>query len=51
MLELADRGIAAAVRANPVLGKGVNIWRGQLVHPAVAAFVGEAPALLETVAA
>ena len=50
VLELADRGVAAAVRANPVLGKGVNIWRGQLVHPAVAAFVGEAPALLETVA-
>ena len=49
VLELADRGIGAAVKTNPVLGKGVNVWRGALVHPAVAAFVGEPPAPLETV--
>ena len=50
VLELADRGIAKAVTANPVLGKGVNIWRGSLVHPAVADFVGEAAAPLDSVA-
>src|SRR5512144_969200 len=43
VLELASRGIAAAIRANGPLAKGVNLWRGALVHPAVAAFVGEAP--------
>ncbi len=35
-LEVADRGIAAAVRTNPALAKGVNVARGHVVHPAVA---------------
>ena len=47
VLELADRGVAGATRANPTLAKGVNVCRGKLVHPAVAAFVGEAPTPLE----
>jgi alanine dehydrogenase len=47
VLELADRGLAAAVRANPALAKGVNVCRGTIVHPAVAAFVGEAPTPIE----
>jgi alanine dehydrogenase len=50
VLALAERGVSGAVSANPVLGKGVNIWRGSLVHPAVAEFVGEAPTALESVA-
>jgi alanine dehydrogenase len=48
VLELADRGVAGAVRANAALAKGVNVCRGSIVHPAVAAFVGEAPASVET---
>ncbi|HEV8584225.1 MAG TPA: alanine dehydrogenase [Methylomirabilota bacterium] len=51
VLELAARGPAAAARANPVLAKGINVWRGRVVHPAVAAAVGEAPAPLERVLA
>ena len=47
-LELAERGINGAVRANPALAKGVNVCRGKLVHPAVAAFVGETPTPLES---
>jgi alanine dehydrogenase len=39
-LELATRGVADAARANPALAAGVNIWRGQVVHPAVAAALG-----------
>jgi len=50
VLELASRGVAGAVRANVPLGKGVNIWRGAMVHPAVAQFVGEAPKPLESLA-
>lgn len=47
MLELADKGVAAAVRANPALARGVNVWRGAVVHPGVAAALGEAPTPLE----
>jgi alanine dehydrogenase len=51
VLELAGRGLAEAVRRNAPLGKGVNIWRGRLVHPAVAEALGAPatplPALLE----
>jgi alanine dehydrogenase len=36
-LELADRGLAGAVRADPVLAKGVNVLDGQVTHQAVAA--------------
>jgi len=46
-LELATRGVVAAVRANPVLAKGVNVWRGKIVHPAVAEALGEKPAPLD----
>jgi alanine dehydrogenase len=50
VLELATRGIPAAIRANAPLAKGVNIWRGKVVHPAVAEFVGEAPTPLDALA-
>jgi alanine dehydrogenase len=46
-LELATRGVVAAVRGNPVLAMGVNVWRGKVVHPAVAEALGEKPAPLE----
>ena len=47
VLELAARGVTGAIRTNEALAKGVNVCRGKLVHPAVAAFVGEAPSPLE----
>ena len=40
-LELAGRGLAGAVRQNAALGKGVNVWRGRVVHPVVAEALGE----------
>jgi alanine dehydrogenase len=49
VLELAGRGVAGAVRANAALAKGVNVARGRVVHPAVAASVGETPAPLPDV--
>ena len=42
-LQLAVLGPLGAVRANPELARGVNIWRGRIVYPAVAAAVGETP--------
>ena len=51
VLELAGRGVVHAVRANAALAKGVNVARGRVVHPAVAAAVGEPPAPLESVLA
>src|SRR5437016_1367112 len=47
-LELAGRGVAAAARANAALARGINVARGRIVHPAVAASLGEAPAPLES---
>jgi alanine dehydrogenase len=41
ILELAQKGVMAAVRENPVLAKGVNVWRGRIVHPGVADSVSE----------
>jgi alanine dehydrogenase len=46
-LALAEQGVAAAVRADRALAGGVNVWGGRVVHPAVAAALGEAPAPLE----
>ncbi|HYS18051.1 MAG TPA: alanine dehydrogenase [Candidatus Binatia bacterium] len=48
-LDLATRGVVAAVRANLALAKGVNVWGGKIVHPAVAEALGEAPTPLEAV--
>ena len=42
-LDLARKGPLAAVSENHDLGRGVNVWRGRLVHPAVAAAAGERP--------
>jgi alanine dehydrogenase len=48
VLTLATKGVAAGVRADPALARGVNVWRGRIVHPAVAASVGEPPVPLES---
>jgi alanine dehydrogenase len=47
VIELAAKGVTAALRDNAPLARGVNVWRGRIVHPAVAASVGEAPTALE----
>src|SRR5262245_49430092 len=46
-LELAARGVVGATRANAALAAGVNVWRGRVVHPAVAAALGETATPLE----
>lgn len=50
-LELATKGVAGAVRENRALARGVNIWRGRIVHPGVAASVGETAVPLESAVA
>ena len=47
VLDLASRGPRDAVRANAALARGVNVWRGRVIHPAVASSLGETPAALE----
>ena len=47
VLELAGRGVAVAALKNGALGKGVNVWRGRIVHPAVAHSAGERATPLE----
>jgi alanine dehydrogenase len=47
VLALADKGTTAAVRDDPVLAAGVNVWRGAVVHAAVAASLGETATPLE----
>ena len=44
VLKLADAGWQAALRADPHLARGLNVCRGQLVHPAVAEALGLAHA-------
>jgi alanine dehydrogenase len=46
-LALARDGAPAAVRASAELGRGVNVWRGKMVHPGVAAALGERPTPLD----
>ena len=45
-LELASKGVDTALRDNAALARGVNVWRGKIVHAGVAASVGERPAPL-----
>ena len=40
VLDLATKGAADAVRSSAPLAHGVNVWRGRIVHPAVAESVG-----------
>jgi alanine dehydrogenase len=51
VLALAEQGVVAAVRRDPALARGVNVWRGRLVHPAVAEALGEPVTPLETLLA
>lgn len=37
---IATLGVEAAVAGNPALAHGVNVWRGHVTHPAVAAQLG-----------
>jgi alanine dehydrogenase len=46
-IALADQGPVAAVRGNPELARGVNVWRGRIIHPGVAEALGESPVPLE----
>jgi alanine dehydrogenase len=48
VLALAGRGLAAAVRRDPALARGVNVWRGRITHPAVAHALGERATPLES---
>ncbi len=47
-LELADKGWARALLDNPGLQDGLNVFRGQVTHPAVAADLGYALDPLQT---
>ncbi|MBI2553255.1 MAG: alanine dehydrogenase [Candidatus Rokubacteria bacterium] len=47
VLELAAKGPGRAVRENPALAKGVNVWGGKIVHPGVAESLGEPAVPLE----
>jgi alanine dehydrogenase len=42
-LQLAASGALSAIRESPELARGVNVWKGRVVHPAVAAAVDESP--------
>jgi alanine dehydrogenase len=47
VLELAEKGPARALRENPALARGVNVWEGKVVHPGVADALGEPAVPLE----
>jgi alanine dehydrogenase len=49
VLALADRGPLGAVREDPALARGVNLWGGRIIHAGVAEAVGESPSRLEPV--
>jgi alanine dehydrogenase len=40
VLALADKGVKGALRANPHLLAGLNVYEGQITHPAVAEALG-----------
>jgi alanine dehydrogenase len=48
VLALATRGVVAAVTGDPALARGVNVWRGRLVHPGVAQALGEPATAFES---
>jgi alanine dehydrogenase len=50
-LALANEELKPALRRNPALAHGVNIWRGRIAHPAVAQALGESAPGLETLLA
>jgi alanine dehydrogenase len=48
VMELAGKGMKKAFRENAALAKGLNVCRGQIVHPGVAESVRETAAPLES---
>lgn len=40
VLQIAEYGVEAAVRADPALARGANVWRGAIVCPGVAESLG-----------
>ena len=48
VVELAGKGLGAALRGNPALAKGLNVCQGRIVHAGVAESVGETAAPLES---
>jgi alanine dehydrogenase len=40
VIDLAERGVAEALEANPGLRKGLNVKDGEITHPAVAEALG-----------
>jgi len=42
VLALADKGVLAALRDNPHLRNGLNVYKGEITHPAVAEALGVA---------
>jgi len=49
IVELAGKGLGPALRGNPALAKGLNVYQGRIVHAGVAEAVGETAAPLESV--
>ena len=47
-LSMANLGVEEAVRRSGPLAHGVNVWRGQVTHPAVAAALGHEYVSLES---
>ena len=47
VVDLAGKGVAAALRGNPALAKGLNVCQGRIVYPGVAESVGETATPLE----
>jgi alanine dehydrogenase len=47
VLDLAGKGVMAALRGNPPLAKGLNVYQGRIVHPGVADSLGETATPLE----
>ncbi len=50
VLELAGKGPVAVAKARGPLARGFNVWRGRIVHPAIADSVGEPVTPLDAVA-
>src|SRR5262249_9800718 len=48
VVELAGKGVAAALRGNPALAQGVDVFRGRITCPGVAESVGETAASVES---
>jgi len=40
LVKLADKGVSEAIRNDPSLAKGVNVYRGKITYPAVAEALG-----------